>query len=569
MNTAATDYLIIGGGSAGCVLAARLTESPQVNVVLVEAGEDLAHGAVPDEIGSGYPSKPMLMPRFIWSSLTAFTGGTGRNDPAARPRPRYEQARVLGGGSSVNAMVAYRGAPGDYDEWGEMGAEGWTWETTLPYFRKLETDQDFDNEFHGQSGPIPVRRMPQSSWTAMTHATVAALKSRGVDYHPDMNGAWEDGAFPTATTQDRNGKRAPTALMYLSREVRARPNLRIISATSADRLVFEGNRVAGADLRGPGGPQTLLAKETIVSCGGIHAPALLLRSGIGPQTEIARHGIAVQRHLPGVGANLMEHPSSTLAIWLNQSARMTTATMHHIFLTWRWSSGVENCHPGDMHVAFPARSTWHPLGAAIGIALLCIYKPYSRGRVTLASADPTRSPDVDLQLLADWRDRTRLKLAYRTVAEVLLSPELDGVRSLTFPAVFSDRVKRVSAVTRGNAIRTALIRTALDAAGPFRAQLIHGAITEGITLQGLLQDDAMLDTFIDQRVGVTWHPSGTCRMGRAEDPMAVTDNSGRVHGVPGLRVCDASIMPCIPRANTNLPTIMVAERVADLIKAQN
>ena len=522
---------------------------------------------MPAEIASGYPSRPMLMPRHIWAGLTAFTGGTGRNAPGTRPRPRYEQARILGGGSSVNAMVAYRGAPADYDEWGDLGAEGWNWDSTLPYFRKLESDQDFDDEFHGRTGPIPVRRMKQSDWTRMTHAALRALQSRGVPYLPDMNGAYTDGAFPTAATMDSAGHRAPTALMYLTSETRARPNLRILDRTTASRLLIEAGTVTGAVLRGPQGEQVLRARETIVACGGVHAPAVLMRSGIGPETELRQHGITVQRHLPGVGANLMEHPSGTLAVWLKRDARMATDELHHIFLTWRWSSGIEGCAPGDMHTTFPARSAWHALGAAIGICLFCVYKPYSRGRVTLASADPTALPVVDLQLLSDWRDRARMKLGFRRAAEILMDPALDTVRDLTFPAVFSDRVKRISAPNQGNAIRTRLVRMALDAAGPLRRHLIHGQVTEGITIANLLQDEQALDAFIDERVGVTWHPSGTCRMGRAEDPMAVTDAQGRVHGVPGLRVCDASIMPAIPRANTNLPTIMLAERIADLIKA--
>jgi len=309
------------------------------------------------------------------------------------------------------------------------------------------------------------------------------------------------------------------------------------------------------------------AQEVIVSAGGVHSPALLLRSGIGPGEDLQRLGIPVARALPGVGRNLMEHPSTTLSLWLRRQARMRSNQDHHIFLTWRWSSGVDGAGMGDMHTTFPARSGWHSLGTAIGTVLMCVYKPFSRGSVTLASPDAGASPNVDLQLLADWRDRERLKQSFRQSAAVLLSPEMASVRDLVFPAVFSDKVKRISAPTPRNAVKTALVATALDAAMGLRTGLIHRHVTEGITLSDLLADDSALDAYLTERVGVTWHPSGTCRMGRAEDPMAVTDGAGRVHGVPGLRVVDASIFPSIPRANTNLPTIMLAERMAEVIGA--
>ena len=562
-----TDFLILGGGSAGCVLAARLSETPARSVVLVEAGADLRPGAVPPEISSSYPGRAFLSPRFIWPALTALTGGAARNDPATRPRPRYEQGRLLGGGSAVNAMVAYRGAPEDYDEWGEMGAEGWSWETALPCFRKLESDADIHDELHGGTGPIPVRRQPQSMWTPMTHAALAALRARGVPYLPDMNGAWVDGAYPTAVSMDADGHRASVATRYLTDAVRARPNLRIITDTTAERLLVENGQVVGATLRGPAGLSEQRAHEVIVSAGGVHSPALLLRSGIGPGEDLQRLGIEVARALPGVGRNLMEHPSTTLSLWLRRQARMRSNQDHHIFLTWRWSSGVAGAGTGDMHTTFPARSGWHSLGTAIGTVLMCVYKPFSRGSVTLASPDAGASPNVDLQLLADWRDRERLKQSFRQSAAVLLSPEMAGVRDLVFPAVCSDKVKRISAPTPRNAVKTALVATALDAAMGLRTGLIHRHVTEGITLADLLADDSALDAYLTERVGVTWHPSGTCRMGRAEDPMAVTDGAGSVHGVKGLRVVDASIFPSIPRANTNLPTIMLAERMAEVIGA--
>jgi 5-(hydroxymethyl)furfural/furfural oxidase len=312
-----TDYLILGGGSAGCVLASRLSEEPSDKVVLVEAGRNLTRETMPDNIRSRYPGRAFLDPANIWGSLTAYMGAPLGNTDNRTPR-RYEQARVLGGGSAINAMVANRGAPGDYDEWGASGAEGWSWNVALPYFRKLERDCDFDDpHYHGRDGPIPIRRIRPERMSPFVKALCDTLVARGYPAKADQNGEWADGIYVGAVATSDTGDRVPASIAYLTSEVRRRPNLEVRTDFVAERLLFEGTRCTGAIVipaNGSSGPPlTLAAGETIVSCGAIHTPALFLRSGVGPGDDLQRLGIPVVAALAGVGRNLMEHPSTAVS----------------------------------------------------------------------------------------------------------------------------------------------------------------------------------------------------------------------------------------------------------------
>ena len=230
-----TDYLILGGGSAGCALAARLSEEPDNSVLLVEAGRNLTLETMPDTIRARYPGRAFLDPANIWGSLTAYMGAPLGNTDNRTPR-RYEQGRVLGGGSAVNAMVANRGAPGDYDEWGALGAEGWSWDAALPYFRKLESDCDFnDPVYHGQDGPIPIRRIRPERMSPFVQAVCDTLIARGHPAKPDQNGAWADGVYVGAVATSDQGERVPASVAYLTPEVRRRPNLQVRTDMLAER----------------------------------------------------------------------------------------------------------------------------------------------------------------------------------------------------------------------------------------------------------------------------------------------------------------------------------------------
>ncbi|RDV04536.1 GMC family oxidoreductase [Undibacter mobilis] len=562
------DVLVVGGGSAGCVLAARLSEDVGRKVILIEAGRDVSSTDVPADIASGYPGKAFLNPVYKWAGLKARLGMTRANAAEARAPRIYEQAKVLGGGSCINAMVANRGAPDDYDEWHDLGATGWGWQNVLPYFRKLETDRDLNGDFHGQSGPILIRRHRDDSISPFVKQVRAALVRRGHQLRHDQNGVWEDGVFAVTVASSDEGGRLPTSLAYLTDETRKRPNLRIMTGIEVTRILFDGRQAIGVEVLTSEGPMVIRATETIVSCGGIHSPALLMRSGIGPAAHLREVGVDVIADRAGVGQNLMEHPSLSLSSYLAPEDRITDDTTHQAQACLRLSSGLEGAGVGDLHFQILAKSAWHAIGRRLGTMFFWINKPYSRGEVRLRSMDHRARPDVDFRLLSDARDRERMKQCVRIAASVLNDLYRGQVTGEPFPAVFSDRIKKVSAINSYNAFRLAAFGMLLDSVGAtLRATLIRTVVTEGLTLKHLLADDAALEEFVLKSTGGTWHPTGTCRMGATDDKKAVTDANGRVMGVTGLRVCDGSIMPSIPRANTNVPIIMMAERIADLVKA--
>jgi 5-(hydroxymethyl)furfural/furfural oxidase len=566
--TALTDYLVLGGGSAGCVLAARLTEDSRNRVTLVEAGRDLTRDTMPPTIASRYPGRAYLDSDNIWPKLTARMGAARGNSDDRMSR-RYEQGRVLGGGSAVNAMVANRGGPSDYDEWGQVGAEGWSWDACLPYFRKLERDVDFAGEYHGKDGPIPIRRISDKVMSPFVKAVCKTLQDRGYPARPDQNGRWEDGVFVGAVAVSDKGQRVPTSIAYLTPEVRRRPNLTIVTDHLVDRLTLDGTKATGAVIMpAAGGPsRTLTADEVIVSTGAIHTAALLMRSGIGPGDALRQLGIPVVADRRGVGENLMEHPSTAVSAYLPKASRLADLDEHHDHAILRFSSGLDGTPEGDMHAAMIARSGWHAVGQRIGTLFIWVNKSYSRGRVALTSRDVREEPAVDFRLLSDWRDMERLKTGFRLGAKTLTDPLMKNACGPVFPTSYSPRVAKLAGPGFVNAAQRGLFGAMLDFAGPLRPHLIHGAVTLGIRLEHLLENDAALTDFLGASVGGVWHASGTCKMGSPSDPMAVTDGQGRVVGFQNLRICDASLMPTIPRANTNTPIIMMAERIADLVKA--
>jgi len=555
------DYLILGGGSAGCVLAARLSEQAGQQVCLVEAGRDIGPGNLPPAVRSRYPGRAYLDQRNLWQRLTALLGQRSSER-------RYEQARILGGGSAINALMTNRGAPADYDEWQRLGAEGWNWANCLPYFRKLENDTDCTGDLHGHTGPMRIRRTPDAFLSPFVQAVMQVLGKRGFPRKPDQNGPWEDGVYVGAIGVSEQGERIPTSVCYLTEAVRERANLTLRTECQVDRVLFAGGRAVGARIIDRHGEVTdISAREVILCAGAIHTPAVLLRSGIGPAQDLQALGIEVVADRAGVGGNLMEHPSIAVSALLNQAGRTAFPDEHHEQAIVRFSSGVADTPPGDMHGAILSRSGWHSIGYRLGTIFFWVNKSYSRGRVKLLSRDPQQEPDVRFNMLEDPRDLERLKQALKFGAATLSAAELAPERSVVFPSSYSPRVAKVAMPGFGNGVMRGLLSGLLDIAGPLRSALIHGLVTQGVQLKRLIADDTALTDFVRRNVGGTWHPSGTCRMGRSDDPAAVTLSDGRVIGVSGLRVCDASLMPAIPCANTNVPTLMIAERIADLIKA--
>src|SRR5258708_8598967 len=303
---------------------------------------------------------------------------------------RYEQARLLGGGSAINALMANRGAPADYDEWEALGAHGWNWRTCLPYFLKLETDCDFaGGELHGTSGPVRIQRTGWWRISPFVRAVLGTLQQRGHVLRDDQNGPWEDGTFVGSIAVSAAGERIPTSVCYLDDTVRKRTNLTIRTGEVVERIIFDGQRATVARiLRRDGTHEDLHAACVIVCAGAIHSPALLLRSGIGPASDLAALGIEMRANRKGVGRNLMEHPSIAVSAFLPRAARAPFPDEHHEQAVVRFSSGLPGTVKGDMHGAILSRSGWHSVGYRLGTIFFWVNKSCSRGRLTLRSAKP-------------------------------------------------------------------------------------------------------------------------------------------------------------------------------------
>ncbi len=555
----AFDTVIVGGGSAGAVLAHRLSADPAKRVALLEAGPDTPPEQVPDIILDSYPGRAYFDPRFHWPELRVYNRSP-EVDPSVQPS-RFEQARVMGGGSSINGQFAVRGMKGDYDEWEEMGLKGWSHAGLLPYLNKLERDQDFAGEGHGSAGRIPVRRLFPEDWGGFSRAALAAMQEDGLPLAQDVNGDDADSCYPVPLS-NQYGRRVSTAIGYLDAVTRRRCNLAIHAETLVTRILVEDGLVRGVEAVSDGRTVRFDARETIISAGALHSPALLLRAGIGPAEHLRSHGIEVVADLPGVGSNLLEHASLSVAAHLKPGARVPAGQRRHIYFGARFSSGLQGCPAGDMLLMPTNSAGWHPLGQAMGTMLLVVNKSYSRGTVRLHTPSPHDEPLVDLNMLSDERDLVRLIDGFRRLYAIMESGAVRDQVTMWFLAGYSDAVRRLMVPSAGTWLKTAAARTLLDLGGPGR-MLLSRKLTGGRDVHRLVKDESALADWIRGAVWPGWHVCGTCRMGPDADPLAVLDGECRVRGVPGLRVVDASVMPTIPRANTNLTTIAIAEKIAD------
>ena len=509
-----------------------------------------------------YSGNPARHKSFLWRRLQVTTEVTPHNDPDA-PRPRrvrYEQARVLGGGSSINGMLATRGSSEDYDDWEARGATGWCWDSVLPFFKKIERDIDFDGPLHGSEGCIPVSRVFPDNWSHLARAVADSLECKGFTYLADQNAEFVDGYYPVAMS-NLHGRRVSAATGYLGADVRQRGNLSISTNTHVCNLIFEDTRCVG--VRAIAGQQEteFRGREVILCSGAIHSPAILLRAGIGPIAHLRQMGIPVRAHVPGVGQGLTDHPSISVAAYVKPHARSILPRKPTCLLGLRFSSGLAGTSGGDM-----ALTVASGIRHRIAQMTVCVNKTLSEsGQVRLASADWRDEPEVDFNLLKDQRDLTRLANAFRLIATLHDLPAMQAVTSDPFPTSYTNKVRDVTDVSLTSGLKVAVGSRLLDGPGLLRRFLIRRFAMESAGIQQLLRDEEMLETYLRQTAVGVWHCSCSCRMGSEENPMAVTDPSGQVRGVYGLRVVDASIFPGIPSANTNFPTMMVAEKIADHI----
>lgn len=521
------DYIVVGAGSAGCVLANRLSESGTESVLLIEAGGKDDNWLFRMPLG------------FMMTAANPIYDWGYSSEPDAKlagrsmPLPR---GRVHGGSSSVNGMIYMRGHSGDYDGWAQMGARGWSYADVLPYFRKMETSWRGAGKYHGGSGPLSVT--PVDGSRLFQEPIRRSVVAAGYAESDDLSGDRQEGFSGCEVTVDRKGRRASTARAYLAPALK-RPNLTVLSGAQATRVLIADKRAVGVEVSQGGTlSQVRARKEVVLSGGAYNSPQLLMLSGIGPTAQLDALGIPVEVDAPGVGRDLSEHP----LVYMTFAARDTSFLDQLRFDRAAWSvlrwiatgkgpfasqitSGVQMLRtrselerPNIQLVFLPVRldaKLWYPFGKrqshVLSVMVMQLH-PESRGTVELRSSDPLAKPRIDLNLLST-------------------------------PTDFADIRDGIAAVRK------------IFAASPLR-DMVEKEIAPG--------SGADLDDFIRNNLKITQHPSGTCRMG--EDPGAVVDSDLRVKGISGLRVVDASVMPTVPGANINAAVIMVAERAADLIR---